>query len=159
MADSGELGRIRGHCIGGTGIRNCLKIRSGPRIVPRTPSPCVPLPGGEGIVKPLQLCSLSLWERAGVRAVKCVTASIVARFEPHKEFWDSFILPVYREMTGRMPVPPHVPEICYPIYEMNFLLLCPASKVPIFDLAGMRFSVIARSEAPKQSIPLASRPR
>jgi len=35
------------------------------------PSPCVPLPEGEGIAKPLQLSSLALWERVGVREMKC----------------------------------------------------------------------------------------
>jgi hypothetical protein len=38
---------------------------------------------GEGIIKPCQLCSLSLREWVGVRARKRIAASIVARFGSH----------------------------------------------------------------------------
>ena len=30
-------------------------------------------------------------------------------------------LPVYLEMTGKMPVPPHLPETCYCIYDKEHL--------------------------------------
>jgi hypothetical protein len=52
------------------GIRDGFKTREKNRIVARKPSPCVPLPQGEGIAKPLQLCSLSLWERVEVSAAR-----------------------------------------------------------------------------------------
>jgi hypothetical protein len=79
---------------GWTGIRDCLKNLEATEIVARITSPCVPLPEGEGIVKPRQLYSLSLRERVGVRVRKRITASIGARLGPHPKIWDSFILPV-----------------------------------------------------------------
>jgi hypothetical protein len=85
---------------GGPDIRDCLKNLEATEIVARIPSPCVPLPEGERNVKPRQLCSLSPWERVGVRVRKRITSSIVARFGPYSKFWDSFILPVIQRQAG-----------------------------------------------------------
>jgi len=46
----------------------------------------VPLPRGEGIVKWLQMGSLSLRERVGVRVRKSLATLIVARSEPVCDF-------------------------------------------------------------------------
>ncbi len=58
-------------------------------------------------MKPPLLCSLSLWERVGVRALTYVTTSIVARLEPRWEFCNSFRRPTYGIPWGPASLPVH----------------------------------------------------
>jgi hypothetical protein len=66
------------------------KSRQGRNRSPTGPHP-VPLPKGEGTRKAASDGSLSPRERVGVRAMKFVPLTIVARFQPHSEFWDSLL--------------------------------------------------------------------
>jgi hypothetical protein len=64
----------------------CLITRRTIDIVARIPSPCVPLPKGEGMVQQLQLPPSPTGRGVGVRETRHTRARIVARFGPHSEF-------------------------------------------------------------------------